>query len=727
MILKNVALNKERAMSKTNLSAKEIVAKIATHIAEKNPATRPHFQPYIKLPGIGFSAPQSFIHIDLTKLYPEAKPGNTVFVACKIHVPEDSEISVLINGDVKLWYHEKCVFTSKGESAEAENGYSVKRIDAVKLVTGVDEAWCSNIKAKEGNDNDLIIEVVCGENDFAFDFNLSHPNNLTVWATDYLIWVREESPIPALAGEEGMAVSPLYQSEEEGEKSFFSHREYAFPKVEEEGSDFDLNRLYQYGKTAYAYTQIVSDGEIVIHAKGSAQILKNGCVEAEIIDESYRLRCRKGDEVMIKCLESDGKWGFSIDGKENTGLPFVQKSPERDLHFLFCGPFDKASLHIKLAPEYQKNFSTPFKNEKGEWVYWRFFTEETYLRAYLNSSFYGQWYYPPMLSLLGMYQVGDILDNAEFDRFFYEGAQQMAEFADYICMDAKKYVSAAFMPHSTRLYYLDHIGTMGVNFAEAYKKSRDPLFIPLLERLRGGIDHVVPRFPDGTFCRMEANTMWADDVYMGCPFVVRLADYTGNSFYYDEAIRQLMGSAERLYMEDQKIFSHIYFIKEATANRIPWGRGNGWIAVAMTEILMHLPEDYPGREKVLTLYQEFMQGICDIQHESGMWHQILNRPDTYLETSCTAMFMLSLLRGVRYGWLEKKYEEVALKAWNSLKENSLDIDGTVYGVCMGSSCSMEAKYYENIPTIADDDHGTSVVLMAIVELVLWEKWKEEKK
>lgn len=720
MILKNVPLNKERAMNKTNLSAREVLTKIAEHIIEKNPVTRPHFQPYVKIPGIGFSAPQSFIHIDLKELYPDAKPGNTVFLATKMRLPEKSDMSILINGDVKLWYNGKVVFTSMGETATAENGYSVKRMDAVKRVTGIDECWCSDVHGLCGNDNDIVLEVPCTENGFSIDFNISHPNNQTVWATDYLIWTREESPIPAFDKEEGFGVSPLYASEEEGEKAFFANREFKFPKVEKEGNDFDLNTLYSYGNIAYVYTEAINDGTVNIKVNGTLKITVNG-----IAASGTKLDLKKGDKVMIKCIKKDGKWGFSVDSKEILGIPFVRMSDSRDLNFLFCGPFEAKNINTKLAPEYQKNFSTPFKNERDEWAFWRFYPENTFMRAYLNSSFYGQWYYPPMLSLLGMYRAGEVLDMGEYDDFFYEGVYQMAEFADYIRMDKEINKSATFMAYSTSLDYLDHIGTMGVNFAEAYKKSGDPIFVPILERLKKGIDNVVPRFPDGTFNRIMTNTMWADDVYMGCPFVVRLAGYTGDSFYYDEVVRQLMGFKERLFMEDQNIFSHIFFIKEETPNCIPWGRGNGWVAVALTEVLLLLPEDHPGREKVMDLYRKFMGGACNLQDSEGMWHQVLNNPDSYKETSSTAMFMLSLFRGIRNGWLDEKFEKYALKAWEGLKGNSLDIDGTVYGVCMGSNCAMEEKYYLDLPTIADDDHGTSVVLMAIVELVLWEMWKGE--
>ena len=723
MSIKNAVLFKENSMSETNLSPKEIVGRVAKHIMEKNPPVKPHFQPYIKQKGIRFSAPQSFIHVDLSKLYPEAKPGNTVFVGTKIRVPENQNIAVLINGNVKSWLNGKCMFSSFTGEAKAENGYEVKRIDAVKQVTTVDTAWYCEVETIAGASNELIVEALCTEEGFFFDLNLSHTENVTVWATDYLTWVREESPLSELAGEEGMAISPLYTDADVGEKNFFKNPAYTLPKVQPEGTDFELSKLFNSGNIAYGYTEAIMDTKFALTAYAPLRIFVNGACVLETKCGNTEIPIKKGDRILIKCLKENEKWGFSVADKTGLGLPFVNMSEKRDLRFLFCGGFSGTGLHTKLAPEFAKSFATPFTNEKGEKIYWRFSVEETYLRAYLNSSFYGHWYYANMLCLYGMYMTGKTLDNEACDSFFYDGMKQMADFVDYIRMDKERYVSAAFMAYSTNTIYLDHIGTMGMNFIEAYFKSGDSIFVPVIERLRKGIDEDVPRFSDGTFCRMHTNTMWADDLYMSCPFLVRLGRYTGDNKYYDEAAKQLLGFKKRLYMPEEKIMSHIFFIKEKTSNCIPWGRGNGWVAVALAEVLEYLPEDNFYREEILAFYREFMDGLCACQDECGMWHQLINKPETYLETSGTAMFMLSLLRGVRYGWIDESYAEPALKAWNALKEYSISKDGVIYNICMGSSCSMEERYYTGIPTIADDDHGTGVILMAINELIMWEKEK----
>ncbi len=703
------------------MTAKQALKKIAEHIKETSPATPVHFQPYIKQDAMRFTAPKGFIHVDLDKFYPNAKCGEAVFTACNIRVPEDEPIGVLLNGRVKVWYNGKCVFSALDGEAKAENGYSVKLIDAVKHVTGVETSWYTEVQAEQDGKNELIIETVCSEDGFEFDFNLSHTKNVTVWATDYLTWVREESPIAELSGEEGMAVSPIYTSAEEAELKFLPKPEYAFPKVEQEGNDFDLNSLFNSGNVAYAYTEAVADGEILLDFYSPAIVIRNGEREKKIEHGEESISLKKGDKILIKCLKKADKWGFSVENKDNIGLPFVRMSKDRNLNFLFCGPFYANGLAPRLAPEFNTGFSKPYQNEQGEKLYWEFYPENTNLRAYLNSSFYGQWYYANMLCIYGLYMTGKSLDDEEYDNYFYGAMHQMAEFAEYVKLDQERHGSAAFMSDSMDLTYLDYIGTMGMNFAEAYFKSGDPVFIPVLDRLKYGIGNVITRFEDGTFCRRKVNTMWADDMYMSCPFLVRLAKYTGDDAWYDDAAGQIFGFKKKLYMPEEKLFSHIYFLKEETANRIPWGRGNAWIIYAMSEILSHLPKDHKDREEILALYREFTEGIVSCQDKSGLWCQVMNKPDTYLETSCSAIFMLCLYRGIRMGWIDKSYISAARKAWEGLKSLCIGDDGTLYAICMGSGCSMDADYYAQLQTIADDDHGTGVILAAVNEMILTEE------
>lgn len=226
----------------------------------------------------------------------------------------------------------------------------------------------------------------------------------------------------------------------------------------------------------------------------------------------------------------------------------------------------------------------------------------------------------------------------------------------------------------------------------------------------------IPRFNDGTFYR--GTTMWADDVFMSCPFLARLGSITGNTFYYEECARQLAGFKKRLYRENKKIFSHIFFVEEQQPNEISWGRGNGWIFISLADLLTQLPEETQGYDMLLSLFREFAQGILAQQDKTGLWHQVMDRPTSYLETSCTGMFLLGMCKGMRCGWLPRsEFEEPARRALQGLLTHSIDKDGNVYGVCKGSGCSMDPVYYDELDMVKNDDHGTGIILSALAEFV----------
>lgn len=197
-------------------------------------------------------------------------------------------------------------------------------------------------------------------------------------------------------------------------------------------------------------------------------------------------------------------------------------------------------------------------------------------------------------------------------------------------------------------------------------------------------------------------------------------------------------------MEDKKLFSHIYFLKEQTANRIPWGRGNGWVFLSLSDLLytLHRHETESKKTKkahsvsreeriemrkmqqmqnplteeewtfLKNLLYNFAAGLMTCQDEEGMLHQILDDPTSYQETSCTGMFVIGLSYGGLSGILEEECLEAAKRAMKALEKKRVAPDGTIKGVCRGSWCSMERKYYKELGTVDDDDHGTGIFLWA---------------
>jgi rhamnogalacturonyl hydrolase YesR len=136
-------------------------------------------------------------------------------------------------------------------------------------------------------------------------------------------------------------------------------------------------------------------------------------------------------------------------------------------------------------------------------------------------------------------------------------------------------------------------------------------------------------------------------------------------------------------------------------------------------LLAVLPADYPLRPELLDMFRQLCQGYLALQDSAGMWHQVLTHPDSYPESSCTAMFVYAFSRGVQYGLLEENepYIKAALKGWEAINKTSIDQTGNVYGVCRGSEFSFSPSYYKNelLPNL-NDTHGIGIVQLAGVEV-----------
>lgn len=145
--------------------------------------------------------------------------------------------------------------------------------------------------------------------------------------------------------------------------------------------------------------------------------------------------------------------------------------------------------------------------------------------------------------------------------------------------------------------------------------------------------------------------------------------------------------------------------------RQAWGRGNGWAAAAMTEALLALSANYPGREELFLAWQRLMAALVKYQDPQGLWHQIVDSPTSWLETSCTAMFVFALATGIREKWLPKKpYQRVMENGWRALA-GCVDEQGRLAEVCigLGDDPGTEAHYL-SCPRKLADKHGQAPFL-----------------
>ncbi|MEI6714778.1 MAG: glycoside hydrolase family 88 protein [Verrucomicrobiota bacterium] len=232
------------------------------------------------------------------------------------------------------------------------------------------------------------------------------------------------------------------------------------------------------------------------------------------------------------------------------------------------------------------------------------------------------------------------------------------------------------------------------------------------------IDHLLanePTFDDGTFYRGKKGLM-TDDPYMCVPYLIRRWKQSGNPNDLEIAIQQILGTHKRVFDSEKGLLSHLWDLKTEQPSGMFWGRGNGWVVLAHVELLANIPKDHPRRGELLSVFVRHMDGLRRFQDADGGWHQVIDHPESWIETSCTGMFTYGIARGVNEGWLDASFADVARKGWRAL-EQKVTPDGDVLDVC-GSTDTGDLKFYLNRPRLKGDLHGFGSILLAGAEVQL---------
>jgi rhamnogalacturonyl hydrolase YesR len=148
-----------------------------------------------------------------------------------------------------------------------------------------------------------------------------------------------------------------------------------------------------------------------------------------------------------------------------------------------------------------------------------------------------------------------------------------------------------------------------------------------------------------------------------------------------------------------------------------WGRGNGWVAAGMTELLRSLPRNHPQHARIMKGYRQMMAALRAYQGNDGLWRQLIDRPEAWPETSGTGMFTFALVTGVANGWLDADdYGPVARKAWLGLVRH-LDANANVTEVCVGTGKGDSVPYYLSRPRETGNLHGQAPILWSAAALL----------
>lgn len=203
---------------------------------------------------------------------------------------------------------------------------------------------------------------------------------------------------------------------------------------------------------------------------------------------------------------------------------------------------------------------------------------------------------------------------------------------------------------------------------------------------------------------------WIDDMFMIPAVQVQAFRATNDAKYIERAAHAMVAYLDKL-QQPNGLFYH------GMDSPFFWSRGNGWVAAGMTELLISLPNDHPKRARIMEGYKKMMAALLTTQDPNGTWHQLIDKPDFWPETSCTGMFAFAMVTGVKKGWLDAKtYAPAARKAWLGLV-SYIDKDANIHQVCQGTNKGNSLDYYRNRAQNIGDLHGQAPVLWTATALL----------
>lgn len=275
-------------------------------------------------------------------------------------------------------------------------------------------------------------------------------------------------------------------------------------------------------------------------------------------------------------------------------------------------------------------------------------------------------------------------------------------------------VRSVIDPHA-----LDDAGSMAAAMIKAQRTGQVKADVrPMIDNYLNYVMTKEFRLTDGTLARNrpQPNTLWLDDLYMSIPAIMQMGVLTGDNKYFDEAVKQYQLFTGRMFNKEKGLYMHGWVQDMESHPQFHWGRANGWALLTKIEILDALPANHAGRPEILRMLKAHVAGLAPLQAGTGFWHQLLDKNDSYLETSATAIYAYCIARAVNNGWLDAKaYGPMALLAWNAVSTKVTD-KGQIEGVCVGTGMGFDPAFYYYRPVNVFAAHGYGPVLLAGAEM-----------
>lgn len=468
--------------------------------------------------------------------------------------------------------------------------------------------------------------------------------------------------------------------------------------------------------------------------EASVRIGKNMIlIKSETAGEEWKVYLRPRYPAVEEGKPQDDQW-MTLTA---SNIPDVTPEVGALSRWLIIGPFPnptqsgvRAGLSTPYPPEREFRLGIAY-HEGGKPIAWEIPKVEIYADVIDAHPLWGtlyDWNYHTAGLVWAIRQIGEFTSQQKY-------IDHMARYCDFM-LDIKPYVAhekfTLNRPYSRHTHMWD---TPLLDFTTAptlpfiYRLLKDQDF-PRKAEYQEQVDlitqyvmHEQIRLPDGTFTRETPfkYTTWVDDMFMGIPYLLYAAQLTKDPAekqqFFNDAAQQVIGFHKQVYDPAKNLYVHARYSENPGAKLPYWSRANGWGIWAVTEVLLHLPKNHPLYRQILTIYRNHVKGIVAMQNpETGFYHNVLDRRDSFKEASGTAIFTMAIARGINQGWIPRgTYEQYAIRGWQAL-ETVIDENGRVTDICMGTMCTEDVQYYFDRPVVEDDSHGLLGVVVGGIEM-----------
>lgn len=321
--------------------------------------------------------------------------------------------------------------------------------------------------------------------------------------------------------------------------------------------------------------------------------------------------------------------------------------------------------------------------------------------------------------------TGDIHDHLTLDT--WEWPQGVAVYAMYKLYKATgnkqtlEDMRAWYARHLAKGLPSKNVNTMApmLGMTLLYKETGDETYRPIIEEWSQWVMTQMPRTQEGglqhiTSDDVNEQQLWDDTLYMTCLFLYQSGDALGREDMKQEAEYQFLLHIKYLHSPKTGLWYHGYcFQGRHHFGQAYWGRGNSWFTACAVDFAEWIP-DGPVRRLILNTWQEQCKALLSVQDpESGLWHTLLDQPDSYLETSASAAIAYGLLKGSRLGLLDEDCRAAGEKALQGVIAQVAE-DGTVQGVSYGTPMGWTQDFYRTIP-IQPTAYGQGLTFLMLTE------------